>query len=138
MCVGRKPHPFGNERHTIACGLSTIMLFTEILEGRYFPRERGRPKFDDIGKTVVTIMRCTGNVWNFAKVVIVDSVFCVTNGLRSFGRKEYLELRSLRSVDTGRQISRVVQSIPNLLQRMWVMLMQLSKWKTGWLIMYFS
>ena len=52
VCVGRKPHPFGNERHTIACGLSTIMLFTEILEGRYFPRERGRPKFDDIGKTV--------------------------------------------------------------------------------------
>ena len=25
MCVGRKPLPFGNERRTIACGLSTIM-----------------------------------------------------------------------------------------------------------------
>ena len=27
MCVGRKPHPFGNERHNIACGLSKIMGF---------------------------------------------------------------------------------------------------------------
>ena len=33
MCVGRKPHPFGGERHTIACGLSKIMWFAEILEG---------------------------------------------------------------------------------------------------------
>ena len=33
MCVVRKPHPFGNERHTIDCGLSTIMWFAEIVDG---------------------------------------------------------------------------------------------------------
>ena len=59
MCVGRKTHPFGNERHTIACGLSTIMWFAEIVEGRDLPRERGRPEFDEIGKTVKTMLRCT-------------------------------------------------------------------------------
>ena len=31
--VGRKPHPFGNESHTIACELSKIMWFAEIVEG---------------------------------------------------------------------------------------------------------
>ena len=40
MYVGRKPHSFGNERHTIACGLSTIMWFVEIVEGRDRPCER--------------------------------------------------------------------------------------------------
>ena len=51
MCVGHKPHPFGNERHTIACGLSIFMWFAEIVEGRYRPYERIRPEFGEIGKT---------------------------------------------------------------------------------------
>ena len=59
MCVERKAHPFGNERHTISCGLSEIMWFAEIAEGRDRPRERGRTKFDEIGKTVGTILRYT-------------------------------------------------------------------------------
>ena len=46
ICVGHKPHPFGNMRHTIACGLSTIMWFAEILKVRGSPRERERPEFD--------------------------------------------------------------------------------------------
>ena len=25
MCVGRKPQPFGNERHTICCALTSIL-----------------------------------------------------------------------------------------------------------------
>ena len=56
MCVGCKTYPFGNESHAIACGLSTIMWFAEILEGSDRPRERGRPEFDEIGKTVETMM----------------------------------------------------------------------------------
>ena len=32
MCVGRKPHPFGNERHTICCGLTSILWIAQILE----------------------------------------------------------------------------------------------------------
>ena len=58
MCDGRKPHPFGNDRHT-------IMWFAEIVEGRDRPCGRGRPEFDEIGKTVVTIMRCTRPICNF-------------------------------------------------------------------------
>ena len=57
MCVGFKPHPFGNERHAIACGLLTIIWFAEIVEGRNQPCERGRPEFGEIGKTVGTMLR---------------------------------------------------------------------------------
>ena len=67
--------------HTIACGLLKIMWFSDIVEGRYRPRERGRPEFDNIGKTVVTILQCKRPIWNCAKVVIMDSGFCVTKGL---------------------------------------------------------
>ena len=81
MCVVRKPQPFGNERHAITCVLSKIMWFVEKLEGRYCPRERGRPEFDDIGNTVGTMLRCTLPLWNCTKVITMDTGFCFTNGL---------------------------------------------------------
>ena len=87
MCVGRKPHPFGNERYTIDCGLSTIMWFAEIVEGMDKPRESRRPEFDEIVKTVGTILRCTRTIWNWAKLVIMDSGFCVTKGLVDIRKK---------------------------------------------------
>ena len=31
MCVGRKPHPFGNKRHTICCGLTYILWISQIV-----------------------------------------------------------------------------------------------------------
>ena len=51
------------------------MWFAEIVEGRDCPSERGRPDFDEIVKTVVTMLRCTIPIWNFSKVVIMDSGF---------------------------------------------------------------
>ena len=81
MCIGRKPHPFVNESHTISCGLLTIMWFTEIVERRDIPREHGRPGFDCIGKKFGTMLRCTRPIWNCAKMFILDNVFCVTKGL---------------------------------------------------------
>ena len=74
MCDGCKPHPFGNDRHT-------IMWFAEIVEVRDSPRERKKPEFDEIGKTVGTMLRCTRPIWNCSKVVIIDSGLCVTKGL---------------------------------------------------------
>ena len=37
MCVGSKPHPFGNERHTICCGLTSIFWRSHIEGGKYSP-----------------------------------------------------------------------------------------------------
>ena len=87
ICVGRNPHPFGNERHTIACGLSTIIWFAEIVERIYFPHERRRPDFDKIGNTVGSMIRFTRPIWNCANVVMMDSGFCVTKGLVQLRKK---------------------------------------------------
>ena len=34
MCVGRKPHPSGNKRHTISCALTSTLLRALIVEGK--------------------------------------------------------------------------------------------------------
>ena len=52
-----------------------------MVEGRYRSRERGRPGFDKIGKTVGTMLWYTRPIWNCANLVIMDSGLCVTKGL---------------------------------------------------------
>ena len=44
MCVGLKPHPFGNERHTISCALTSILFRDLIVEGKDRPKELGQKK----------------------------------------------------------------------------------------------
>jgi hypothetical protein len=51
MCVGRKPHPFGNEYHTNCCAETKIMFFMEIVEGKVSPCLRAR-KCDTFSDTV--------------------------------------------------------------------------------------
>ena len=33
MCVGRKPHTFGNGHHIICCGITSVLLRAQIFEG---------------------------------------------------------------------------------------------------------
>ena len=87
MYDGRKPQHFGNDRHTIACELLKIMWFAEIVEGKYPPCGRVRPEFYEIGKTVVTMLRCTRPICNRENLVIMDSGFCVTKGLVKLRKK---------------------------------------------------
>ena len=37
MCVGRNPHPFDNDSHTIFCGLMSILRRAQIAEGKDRP-----------------------------------------------------------------------------------------------------
>ena len=37
MCAAHKPHPFGNERHTICCALISTLWRSQIREGKYRP-----------------------------------------------------------------------------------------------------
>ena len=41
MCVGRKPHHFSNERHTISCSLTSILFRAFMVEGKDRPIEIG-------------------------------------------------------------------------------------------------
>jgi hypothetical protein len=82
MFVPRKPWPFGNEYHTIACGVSEILYRMELVEGKDEPKEgRGRKEFDELGKTVGLLLRLTRSLWGTAKVVVLDSGFCVLQGI---------------------------------------------------------
>ena len=88
MCVGRKPHPFGNERHTICCALSTILYRAEIVEGKDHPSELGPKKYQDLGgPTVGLMLRMTKPIHGSGKVVIMDSGFCVAKGITEMEKK---------------------------------------------------
>jgi Transposase IS4 len=52
MMMPRKPHPFGNEWHTICCGLSDILFWWELVEGKDSPPDLQPPEFNENGKTV--------------------------------------------------------------------------------------
>jgi hypothetical protein len=59
MIVPLKPHPFGNEWHTIFCGLCASLVRLELIEGKYSPLERGTQEYQERGKTVGLLLRLT-------------------------------------------------------------------------------
>ena len=82
MFVPRKPHPFGNEYHTVACGLSNILYQMELVEGKDSPEELSHKEQEkELGKTGSMMMRILKPILGTAKVVILDSGFCVLHAL---------------------------------------------------------
>ncbi len=78
----RKPHPFGNEYHSMCCGESGVMLNVELVEGKDRPRELGPCKFEDRGgKTVGLLLRMLQKYFSTGRYVVLDSGFCVLKGL---------------------------------------------------------
>ena len=57
MCVGGNPHPFGNERRIIFCGLTSILWRAQIVEGKYCPPHRGAKQHQELGKTVDIVFK---------------------------------------------------------------------------------
>jgi hypothetical protein len=80
MVVPRKPHPYGNEYHTICCGISGIMYYIELVEGKDRPRELPL-QYSEKGKTSGLLLRMTSPIHGTGKVVIMDSGFCVLDAL---------------------------------------------------------
>lgn len=87
MFVPRKPHPFGNEWHSICCGLSGVMFAIELVEGKDRPPEAPKLPFENEGKTVGLLLRMTEKLWGSARVVVLDSGFCVLKGLIELRKK---------------------------------------------------
>jgi hypothetical protein len=81
MFVPRKPHPMGNEYHSICCGLSGIMYAIELVEGKDHPKERPKADYDDKGKTAGLLLRLCKSLFGTGKVVILDSGFCVLQAI---------------------------------------------------------
>ena len=80
-----KPHPFGNEYHTICCGESGVMFKIEMVEGNDRPRELNRDPPNK--RTVGLLLRLCKDLYNRGKVVILDSGFCVLEGLIELKKK---------------------------------------------------
>ena len=86
MFVPRKPWPFGNEFHTIACGETGILFALEIVEGKDQPREK-KKEFSNLGKTTSLLLWLTKTLWGSGKVVVLDSGFCVLKALVELKKK---------------------------------------------------
>lgn len=73
-----KPWETGNKYHTIGCGMTSIIFWFELMEGKDRPKEKDEPKFNNKGgKTVGLLLRMTKSIWNTGRLVILDSGFCV-------------------------------------------------------------
>ena len=77
MFVPRKPWSFGNEYHDAGCAESDIIWSLELREGKDWPTQLNNKPFDDLGKTVGTLLRLTEPVWGSGRVFVLDSGFCV-------------------------------------------------------------
>ena len=87
MFVPRKPHPFGNEYHTICCCISGVLYRVELVEGKDRPPERGPEQYSDLGKTVGLLLRVTKPLHGTGKCVVLDSGFCVLEGIARLKEK---------------------------------------------------
>ena len=81
MFVPRKPHPFGNEYHTLCDGMWGVLYHLELVEGKHRLSELPQPKFSEFGKTVGLVLRCCSSLFTTGKCVIMDSGFFVLDAL---------------------------------------------------------
>ena len=80
MCVGHKPHTFGNEGHTICCGLISILWRYQIVEDKDRTGTLGKKEYNELGKKVRLMLRICRPIFGSGKAVVLDSGFFVAKG----------------------------------------------------------
>ena len=81
MFVPRKPHPKGNEYHSICCSVSGVMYGIEIVQGKDRPQQLNKPEYHEKGKTASLLLRLCKPLFATGKLVVLDSGFCVLDAL---------------------------------------------------------
>ena len=93
MCVPHKPHPFGNEYHSITDGVmekglegKTIMWKVKLQEGKDRPKNPDESwafpsEFPGYSKTATLMLEMTKPIHHTGKIVSMDSGFCVSVGI---------------------------------------------------------
>ena len=84
MFVPQKPWPFGSEYHNAGCADSNIIWSLELKDR---PPQLDNKPFDDLGKTVGTLLRLTKPVWGSGKVFILDSGICILKAIIELQKK---------------------------------------------------
>ena len=87
MYVPRKPHPFGNEYHTICCGLSTVLFQLDLVEGKDRPNELPSLDKNGLGPTTNLLLRMCSSIFASGRVVVLDSGFCVMQGIVELAKR---------------------------------------------------
>ena len=91
MFVPCKPWSFGNEYHDAGCAESDIIWSLELWEGKDRPPQLNNKPFDNLGKTVGTLLHLTEPVWGSGSVFVLDSGFCVFQSIVELRRKVCLQ-----------------------------------------------
>ena len=82
MAVGRKPSPFGNEYHTMACAVLHVIFWIEIVEGKDRPPQLGPAlHVDPHGKLCALVLRAAECIKGSNRVIGMDSGFGVLSTL---------------------------------------------------------
>ena len=87
MFFPHKPWPFGNEYHDAGHADSNIIWSLELHEGKDRPPQLNNMPFDDLAKTVGTLLQLTEPVWGSGKVFILDSGFCILKAIIELQKK---------------------------------------------------
>ena len=87
MCVGRKPHPFVNEGHTICCGLTKFLCIINIVEGKDRPQQLVQKDYSELGKIVSLMLRICKIIFGTGEYVVLDSGLFVVKGITKLESK---------------------------------------------------
>jgi hypothetical protein len=79
--VPRKPHPFGNEYHSICCGITGLMFNIELREGKDAPTGAPLHPTEGKGKTTGLLLRLCSTMLGSSRCVVLDSGFCVLKAI---------------------------------------------------------
>ena len=91
--VPRKPHPFGNEWHTLSCANSKIIYQVELVEGKDHPKDLGDPEFHKISSpTTGLLLRLCKTIFGRGMVIVMDSGFCVLKALLELKKRGVMPL----------------------------------------------
>jgi len=82
----RKPWPFGNEYHTISCGMTNILYRVDLVEGKDEPRQVPK-KYAEYGKTIGTVLRLAQPLFGSSKCIVADSAFCIVKCIVELRKK---------------------------------------------------
>ena len=78
---------FGNEFHDVGCALSNVIWQVNLCEGKDQPAHLGTKEYDELRSTVGTLLHLTKPIHGTGKVFVLDSGFCVLQGLVELKKK---------------------------------------------------
>ena len=87
MYVGCKLHPFGNERHTIRCALTSILWRAHIVEGKDRPTNSLRRNGEIWGRLLASCYKSLSQYFQLIIVLYLTVAYCVkgVSALLEFG-----------------------------------------------------